>query len=80
MFRIFKRKYMSTTNDVIATSKTLKEEYPTLTTFEALQIACKVENIDAFKRAFMVSDNPEQPYPVALEALAISQGFEKKGK
>ena len=52
--------------------KELKEMY-TLSDYEALDIAIKIETKDIIKKAFVVNDNDK--FPVALEAIAMALGY-----
>jgi len=63
-------------DDISLVSEDLKDKFPDLTSYEALQIACQMENIQAFKDAFMVNPDAKTPYPVALEAISMALGFE----
>ena len=64
-----------TYTNILNNAKYLKTDGGKLTDFEALQIACKIEQVEAFKKAFMVPENSEDLTPVALEAMAMALGM-----
>jgi hypothetical protein len=53
--------------------KTLKKEFPTLTEFEALSIACKIRQNDIMISAFNI--HPNDKYPTNLEAIGMALGY-----
>ena len=52
----------------------LKAQY-NLSNYEALDIACKIEQNNLLRRAFVLSE--QDNYPTALEAVAIALGYEQ---
>jgi len=62
---------MSVSKDVREQADDLIERYVELTTFEALQIATKIVEIEAYKEANMVGRDEA---PTALEAIATCLG------
>lgn len=63
---------MSVSKDVREQADDLIERYVELTTFEALQIATRIVEIEAYKEANVTNRNGA---PSALEAIAICLGM-----
>lgn len=63
---------MSVLQDVRDHADSLKDRYKDLSNFEALQIATKVADIEAYKQAHVLD---REGTPSALEAIAICLGM-----
>ena len=63
---------MSIMSNITGVAKKLMSEFSTLSEFEALQIACRMESTEAFSIAFGVDGHLDQNYSkdTALEQIA----------
>ena len=65
------------TDEVKDKAKELREDYPTLSVYESLKIAAKIQTNELYAKANVISEE-EHDYPPALEAIAISLGYRNR--
>ena len=64
------------TNQIKDKAKELRKDYPTLSVYESLNIAAKIQKNELYARANVIA--PDNEYPGALESIAINLGENAK--
>ena len=59
-------------------AKELRKDYPTLSVYESLNLATKIQKNELYAKANVISEE-EYGYPPVLEAIAITLGYTNKG-
>ena len=60
------------TEEVKHKAKELRKDYPTLSVYESLNLAAKIQKNELYARANVIA--PDNGYPTALESIAINLG------
>ena len=66
------------TEEIKHKAKELRKDYPTLSVYESLNLAVKIQKNQLYARANVISEE-NHDYPPALEAIAMSLGYTNRG-